>query len=101
MSNEALDCSPPSSVAELLKRYAAGERYFVGASLESADLRHASLQGANLTNANLCRADLSQSNLRGANSRPRQHARELTVLRLFDFIADVECRPVQLPTLLR
>ena len=47
---------------ELLKRYGAGTRDFVG-----LDLREANLSGVNLSQANLSQANLSVSNLSGAN----------------------------------
>ncbi len=68
---------PPTSAEELLERYAAGERYFVGAQLGEAELVDAELEGANLSEADLSRADLwgarltggllTSASLRGAN----------------------------------
>jgi uncharacterized protein YjbI with pentapeptide repeats len=61
-----LNYLPPTSAAELLRRYASGHRFFVGASLRNAQLLNADLEGANLTKADLFRADLSRANLRHA-----------------------------------
>ncbi|AFZ18804.1 pentapeptide repeat-containing protein [Allocoleopsis franciscana] len=57
---------------ELLRQYAAGERYFRGVSLQGIYLRGVSLSGADLRWVDLSRAslmdvDLSQANLHGAN----------------------------------
>ncbi|MBF2097753.1 MAG: pentapeptide repeat-containing protein [Gloeomargaritaceae cyanobacterium C42_A2020_066] len=52
-------------VADLLKRYAAGEREFGGLSLVGADLRDQDLSGANLSRAELMLADLSRCQLVG------------------------------------
>jgi uncharacterized protein YjbI with pentapeptide repeats len=53
---------------DVLKRYAAGERIFVGinlneANLSGADLSHTDLSGSNLSVANLSGANLSEANL--------------------------------------
>lgn len=65
---------PPKDAQELLKRYAAGERYFAHASLPMADLSGAGLVEANLQGANLIEttfrdADLRSANFQGANLR--------------------------------
>lgn len=57
---------------ELLRQYAAGERYFRGVSLQGIYLRGVSLRGADLrwvdlSQASLMDVDLSQANLHGAN----------------------------------
>jgi hypothetical protein len=54
--------------SELLERYAAGERNFIGVELSGADLRdaklsNADLTGTNLRNVNLKNADLSNATL--------------------------------------
>ncbi len=53
--------------SELLERYAAGERNFIGVELSEADLRAEDLIGANLSNANLTEACLLCANLSNAN----------------------------------
>lgn len=68
------DYRPPKDAQELLKRYAAGERYFAHASLPMADLSGAGLVEANLQGANLIEttfrdADLRSANFQGANLR--------------------------------
>lgn len=54
---------------ELLARYAAGERKFIGADLNGASLKCARLCGANLRNANLSDANLVRSRLINADLR--------------------------------
>jgi len=54
---------PPQSASELLKRYAAGERGFVYASLRNANLSGANLHGADLRNTNLIGATLNAATL--------------------------------------
>ncbi len=54
--------SPPKNAAELLERYAIGDRSFRGADLVWANLNH-----ANLKNVDLNRANLSYAKLRGAH----------------------------------
>ena len=58
-----------TSVSDLLRRYAAGERDFRGAHLNWADLRGADLIVADLSHADLSHADLSGADLRGAHLR--------------------------------
>jgi hypothetical protein len=65
---------PPKSAEELLRRYAAGERDFLraslpGANLDGTNLRGANLSGANLYGTNLYDADLSDANLDGVDLR--------------------------------
>ena len=55
------------TVADLLTRYAAGERRFHDANLRGANLRGANLRGANLQGADLWGADLWGANLQDAN----------------------------------
>jgi len=55
------------TAAELLDKYANGERDFSGANLSGVDLYNANLIGANLSGANLSGADLYNANLIGAN----------------------------------
>ena len=65
-------------VEELLKRYEAGERDFIG-----IDLSEANLSGANLSGVNLSEASLSVTNLSGANlSRANLNRTRLNVARL-------------------
>ncbi len=52
---------------ELLARYAAGERDFIGVDLSEAHLVNANLSRANLGNANLSRAYLMDANLSSTN----------------------------------
>lgn len=52
---------------ELLSKYAAGDRTFLGANLAEANLSGANLSGANLTGANLSVANLSGANLSSVN----------------------------------
>jgi uncharacterized protein YjbI with pentapeptide repeats len=54
-------------VGELLARYAAGERQFIGVDLNYAYLVNANLSRANLSNANLAKAYLMDANLSNAN----------------------------------
>ncbi len=62
------DAHPPiKNAAELLEKYAAGERTFTGAELGAVDLRAANLRGVDLSYADLSAANLSQTNLRGAD----------------------------------
>jgi len=56
----------PKDAQELLKRYAAGERYFANASLPVADLSGQKLSGADLSGANLRGANLRGSDLQQA-----------------------------------
>ncbi len=56
------DYRPPQSAAELLERYAAGERYFVGAKLNGG-----MLHGANLSGADLSYAEFKGAGLQGAD----------------------------------
>lgn len=59
---------PPQSVAELLERYARGERYFANAEIpDGADLDQVCLAGANLENAWLNDASLREADLRQVN----------------------------------
>lgn len=58
---------PPGSAADLLERYAAGERGFAGADLSGTLLRCLDLSGADLRDASLLEADLCGANLDGAN----------------------------------
>ena len=59
----------PCSAGELLAAYAAGERDFRHANLESANLYRANLESANLRSADLRRADLRSADLRYADLR--------------------------------
>ncbi|HMW02741.1 MAG TPA: pentapeptide repeat-containing protein [Acidobacteriota bacterium] len=55
---------PPASVEELHKRYAAGERYFMGADIQGgANLQWANLEGANFECAILSDIDFRSANL--------------------------------------
>ena len=54
-------------IEELLSRYAAGERNFVGIDLIEANLTGVNLSGANLSGANLSVSNLSGANLSGTN----------------------------------
>ncbi len=54
-------------VEELLKKYASGERDFVGLNLCEVNLSRVNLSGANLSNAILSIANLSGANLSGTN----------------------------------
>lgn len=54
---------PAKSAAELIKRYATGEREFTGAVLRLADLDGCVLDGANLDNADLTGASLRDASL--------------------------------------
>jgi uncharacterized protein YjbI with pentapeptide repeats len=58
----------PESMAELLERYARGERYFAKSELDDVvyDLRNANLQGINLSQSFLL-VDFRGANLQGAN----------------------------------
>jgi hypothetical protein len=56
---------PPTSAEELVERYIAGERYFVGAKLESVGFNGANLEGANLANADLREANFQGCSLQG------------------------------------
>ena len=68
---------PKLNTNELLRRYAAGERYFLNANLRcamlekvnltQANLSHASLNLANLSEANLSEIDLTAADLSEAN----------------------------------
>ena len=53
--------------SELLERYAAGERNFIGVELSEPYLVNANLSNANLSNANLVKAYLMDANLSNAN----------------------------------
>jgi isoamylase len=55
--------------AEVVARYAAGERNFRGMSLQRAALAWADLSGANFAEADLSDADLSQADLQQTNFR--------------------------------
>lgn len=59
------DSIPPRSAGELLRRYAAGERNFLGAQLDRADLYGAQLSGANLYGASFINANLERAKLNG------------------------------------
>ena len=57
---------PPQSVAVLLERYAAGERYFPEADIpEGSSLNGANLEGAIFSNAWLSCVDFQYANLKG------------------------------------
>ena len=56
-----------TSVSDLLRRYAAGERDFIRAALRGATLYGADLYGANLYGADLYGANLSSADLYGAD----------------------------------
>src|SRR6478672_11027547 len=58
---------PSMTIEELLSRYAAGEREFVGIELIEANLNGVNLSGANLSRANLSVSNLSGANLSGTN----------------------------------
>lgn len=58
---------PPTGTHELLARYEAGERYFVGAHLSGANLAEKDLRWANFMQASLTGADLSKADLRYAD----------------------------------
>lgn len=70
---------------ELLARYAAGERNFIGVDLSQADLRAEDLSGANLSNATLIEIYSSCVNLFGAKlSNANLRAADLIGANLFD-----------------
>jgi hypothetical protein len=52
---------------ELLAKYLAGERSFIGEYLLNSDLRGSDLRGSNLSGSDLSGSDLSGSDLRGSN----------------------------------
>jgi uncharacterized protein YjbI with pentapeptide repeats len=60
--------TPPKSAAELLQRYAAGERFFAGAELDgqTCDFRGVNLVRVDLSDSFIV-ADFRGANLRGAN----------------------------------
>lgn len=60
---------PPTSAAELLERYAKGERYFVRASASGADLVGVDLSGANLTMFDGNAVDFQNAILQGITFR--------------------------------
>ncbi|MBW4550616.1 MAG: pentapeptide repeat-containing protein [Aphanocapsa sp. GSE-SYN-MK-11-07L] len=55
------------NAAELLQRYARGEREFMSIDLVGADLRGVNLRGAELSYADLSEANLAAADLRGAD----------------------------------
>jgi uncharacterized protein YjbI with pentapeptide repeats len=67
LSSEPEGYVPPRSSEELVRRYAAGERYFHRAHLTKASLPEAILAGADLTEANLAGANLCKARLTGVN----------------------------------
>jgi uncharacterized protein YjbI with pentapeptide repeats len=59
------DYQPPQSAEELLRRYAAGERYFVEADIpDGSDLRNSTLAGATFDGGWLTDLDFRGANLR-------------------------------------
>ena len=73
MANQLNDYKPPQSREELLRRYAAGERYFPNTELSDADLSNVMLDGASFEksswffNANFARASLRGTSFRECN----------------------------------
>lgn len=60
---------PPTSAAELLERYAAGERYFARADLSDSSLRYVHLDSANLDGASFINAHLIFTSFQNASLR--------------------------------
>ena len=62
-----LTIKPPTTAAELVRRYNVDERAFQGADLQDVELHNANLVDACLMDANLRRANILGANILGAN----------------------------------